>query len=104
MEHPADDVLLRFVLGATSRQENRQVVRHLLSRCPACAVTLRSLWQEPPIGPPPDPGAYDEAFDRLGRLITPLRRRECQEPAGPSARNGFPQKDDTLISRKVILN
>ncbi len=44
MEHPSQDALLRFVLGAASRQENRLIVRHLLARCPACAAAVRECW------------------------------------------------------------
>ena len=69
MEHPTEDVLLRFILGGTSRQENRQVVRHLLSRCPHCAAALRTLSRQPPLGPPPDPTAYQEALDRFAAKL-----------------------------------
>lgn len=65
MEHPTEDVLLRFTLCAASRQENRQVVRHLLSRCPSCAETVRKLREEPPPDPPISPDAYNPALDRL---------------------------------------
>ena len=63
MEHPAEDVLRRFFLVAASREENRQVVRHLLARCPACAAALKRLRLEPM--PPVAPGAYDGALARL---------------------------------------
>ncbi len=73
MEHPADDVLLRFLLGATDRQENRQVVRHLLARCPRCAAALRRMRKEPTLDPPLSPDAYDAALDRAAAR---LRARE----------------------------
>ncbi|HYU33460.1 MAG TPA: hypothetical protein VEW48_14990 [Thermoanaerobaculia bacterium] len=79
MDHPSKEVLLGFVLGAASRQENRMVVRHLLARCPACAATLRKLRQEPPLSPPPDPGAYDPAIDRLATLLERLARPPAPE-------------------------
>ncbi|HYU35522.1 MAG TPA: hypothetical protein VEW48_25490 [Thermoanaerobaculia bacterium] len=72
MEHPTEEVLLRFVLGATGREENGQVVRHLLARCPTCAAALRRNLREPPLDPPPDPGAYDEALDRLTAMLLEL--------------------------------
>lgn len=82
MDHPTDNVLLRFLLGEPSRQESRQVVRHLLSRCPDCAAALKTLSQQPPLGPPPSPIDYQEALDRFA-----ARLREA-EGAGRS-RNGF---------------
>ena len=82
MQHLPEEVLLRFVLGATSRQENRLVVRHLLARCPTCAATLRKLRQEPPWSPPPDPEAYDPAFDRLAALLRKLADADESAEAG----------------------
>jgi len=41
MDHPRPTVLRRFLEGTTSKQENRDVVRHLLRRCGACSRTLR---------------------------------------------------------------
>lgn len=64
MEHPGDDALLRFLLGKTSRDENRQIVRHLLTRCPVCAAALEKMWKEPP-GQPISPAKYDPALDRF---------------------------------------
>lgn len=62
MQHPAEDVLRRFSDGTASRSENREVVRHLLSRCPTCAAAVRSLFRaEDPL----DPSAYDPALSRL---------------------------------------
>ena len=69
MKHPADDVLLRFILGTTDRQENRQVVRHLLARCPACAAILRKMRKEPPANPPISPEVYDAALDRAAAWL-----------------------------------
>jgi len=69
MEHPPKDLLLRFALNATSRQENRLVVRHLLARCPSCAATLRVMSQEPPLYPPPGPETYDPVLDRLVAFV-----------------------------------
>src|SRR5262245_59470503 len=86
MEHPADDVLLRFLLGAASRQENRAVVTHLLARCPRCAAALRQMKL-----PPVDPAAYDEALDRFAaEFRKPLRGDErCREPR-PNATQMWP--------------
>lgn len=77
MDHPAEDVLVRLLLGLTSRQESRQVVRHLLARCPTCAAALRTMKPEPPV----DPGAYDETLDRFA-----TRLRALAEEAKPGPR------------------
>lgn len=75
MEHPAEDVLLRFFLGTTSRQENRQIVKHLLARCPVCAAALRSVKPGPV-----DPSAYDEALDRFAVKLRELARETNPPP------------------------
>lgn len=74
MDHPAEDVLLRFLLGAASRQENRQIVRHLLARCPSCAAALRRMKPDGPIEPPVDPAEYDQALDRITKCPRPVAR------------------------------
>jgi len=79
MEHPAQDLLLRFVLGVASRAENRTVVRHLLARCPVCAAALRKLRREPPSSPPRNQEEYDPAFDRLAALLGDLNDRANAE-------------------------
>lgn len=75
MECPRPDVLLRFLLGTTSRPESRLVVRHLLARCPACAATLRQLRHEPPLSPPPAPADYVPAFDRADVWVRELLQK-----------------------------
>lgn len=80
MEHPPEHVLLRFTLGATSRQENRQLVRHLLARCPAA---LRKMWTEPPAAPPISPDAYDQALDRCAEKLRKLLRPKPPPPTPP---------------------
>jgi hypothetical protein len=93
MEHPPEDVLLRFILGAASRQENRQVVRHLLARCPSCASALRTLKRKPP----PDPDAYDQALVRLAAKLQELTRR-ATPPRRPDPVNAKREEDDPLES------
>ena len=41
--HPGLARLSSFVRGELSREDNRAVVRHLLTGCPACAAVLRPL-------------------------------------------------------------
>jgi anti-sigma factor RsiW len=88
MEHPTQEVLLSFVLGASTRAERRLVVRHLLARCPTCAATLRTLRNEPPCQPP-RPEEYDAAFARAFAFLRQLDRREVDGNAGAVPRPGF---------------
>jgi hypothetical protein len=42
--HPHPKQLERFMRGELSRPEVAQVVRHLLTGCPACLQATRRLW------------------------------------------------------------
>jgi hypothetical protein len=64
MDHPAREALCRFLQGTASREENRTIVRHLLARCPRCAVALNSG--------KPEPAAYDEALSRSAARLREL--------------------------------
>lgn len=46
-EHPARELLERFIDGWATRLERRLVVRHLLGDCPLCASVTGPLWQKP---------------------------------------------------------
>jgi len=46
-EHPPPDLLLRFLREETSREERREVIRHLLTGCPACVAVTREAWHLP---------------------------------------------------------
>jgi len=70
MEHPTQETLQKFLLGQTTRTENRTIVRHLLARCPPCAAILETLWKIP--GPPIPPEAYDPALDRFEQELRKL--------------------------------
>jgi hypothetical protein len=50
-EHPAPDLLLRFLRGETSRTEARAIVRHLLAGCPECLAVTRRPWSDGDAGP-----------------------------------------------------
>jgi len=39
-DHPTERTLRRFVLGTTSRAENRAIVVHLLRRCGRCSRVI----------------------------------------------------------------
>jgi hypothetical protein len=43
--HPGRHDLERFMQGRLSREEARNVVRHLLTRCPQCLQVTRQLWR-----------------------------------------------------------
>lgn len=73
MEHPPDDMLLRFARLEGSRSENRQVVRHLLARCPDCAARIRAAAR-----PRIDPAELDAALDRaLETFLRVPHRRDA---------------------------
>jgi len=38
--HPCAEALRRFARGEATREEGRQVVAHLLGRCPACGLVV----------------------------------------------------------------
>lgn len=79
MEHPPPDLLLRFRLGSASPPENRQVVRHLLARCPACAAALRQLRHEPPLSLPPSPEDYAPAIGRAVAFVRELLQKSTPD-------------------------
>ena len=58
------DVMDRFVAGSASRRECREVVRHLLGGCGACAAVLREAFH-----PPVQERDYDEALARWIGLV-----------------------------------
>jgi len=43
--HPADSDLERFMRGTLSPEARRDVVRHLLTRCPQCLQVTSELWR-----------------------------------------------------------
>jgi hypothetical protein len=43
-DHPAPDLLERFMRHATDAAEREQVVRHLLAGCSRCVAVTRSIW------------------------------------------------------------
>lgn len=79
MEHPTEEALCRFLFAVTTPQENHQIVKHLLTRCPSCAEALRKLQEPPP------PGAYDRALDRFAAELRYWVRHGTPPPGGPQA-------------------
>ena len=43
-DHPSQEQLERFLRGGLSRPEVAEVVRHLMTGCPACLQVTRRLW------------------------------------------------------------
>jgi hypothetical protein len=68
-DHFSREVLARFLQSALPREENRDLVRHLLGRCPDCSRLLQEVareggyqWlirglEETSLSPEPDHGA-----------------------------------------------
>ncbi len=58
--HPDPALLERFMRNATSAEERRWIVRHLLAGCPRCAAVTRRVWNLGELRPdgagPDDPG------------------------------------------------
>jgi hypothetical protein len=91
-DHFSREVLARFLESALPREENRDLVRHLLSRCPGCSRLLQEVareggyqWlirglEETSLSSEPDRGA--EILARLSRVP----RRSGR--AGPGLRYG----------------
>ena len=77
-EHPQPDVLERFMSGELSREENRTVVRHLLTGCPQCKYItnrLHRLGKERRVSPEK---ALQERLRRLWRQARPrVQRRDA---------------------------
>jgi hypothetical protein len=70
-EHPSPEVIVRFAAGeAVTREESRQVVRHLLHGCPACGRLLIQAFQ-----PEVDASSYDQILDDC---VASLRRTRRQ--------------------------
>jgi hypothetical protein len=89
MDHPVSrDSLKRFAVGASTRQENRSIVAHLLKGCPDCARQIREG-----VRPEVPADAYDPVLARMNGERT-LRRGswakllpfEKQAPAEPVER------------------
>ena len=57
--HPSAETLVRFAEGTSRRTETREVVRHLLRGCRACAVLLAGQ-----VSFPVDEGVYEPIFRR----------------------------------------
>ena len=61
MDHPSEETLKRFAAGTASREENRNVIAHLLKGCAACAQRLKALMEPASVAGV----SYDAALDRF---------------------------------------
>ena len=69
MDHPVSrESLTRFAAGASTRQENRSIVAHLLQGCPECARQIREG-----VRPEVPDDAYESVLSRMNGERT-LRR------------------------------
>ncbi len=76
--HIPEGLFRRFLRQETSRDESREIVRHLLTGCPQCSETGYRVVSEiglvvPPESPQP---AWEEAYEGSspGRSPSPARR------------------------------
>jgi hypothetical protein len=70
-EHPSRDLLERFMEARVSREEVRQVVRHLLTGCAACSKVITPLWRRA-LGGIEEGGMEKSAMDELGGIAEAL--------------------------------
>jgi hypothetical protein len=63
VDHPSEETLKRFAAGTASREENRNVVAHLLKECATCTQRLKTLMEPASVAGI----SYEAALDRLDR-------------------------------------
>jgi tetratricopeptide (TPR) repeat protein len=100
-EHFPRETIERFMEAELSREETREIVRHLLARCRVCLAAVGAAARRNDLmsgregGPAAAPGVYDEIFDRIldGTEETKLRlARERLRAGGQwAALEGHPQ-------------
>jgi hypothetical protein len=92
MDHPvSQNSLKKFAAGTSSREENREIVAHLLKGCPSCSGQM-GAYMRPEIAA----DAYDAIFARLSTAAVPIpqggkvlsfgAKRQAPAPAGRSLR------------------
>lgn len=82
VEHPDREVVARFLRGEASRQEAREVVRHLVAGCGRCRQTVGAGWErEVPRLPPAAEGPPEP---RRGRRVAPNVLAFGGRPADPA--------------------
>ena len=64
--HVVDKQLERFLRAEATRQENREIVRHLLAECPLCRETVQGAARRHGFKPPAPPEAPPLRLARAG--------------------------------------
>lgn len=65
-EHFPREAIERFLRAELSREETREIVRHLLARCPLCIAAVDAEVRRDDLASgAAGPGPYDEVFDRI---------------------------------------
>lgn len=71
-EHFPRESIERFMKAELSREETREIVRHLLARCPSCVAAASAAMRRHDLDSLPEgepgaaaPGGYDEVFARI---------------------------------------
>lgn len=83
VEHPSREVVARFLRGEASRDEAREVVRHLVAGCGPCRQTVGAGWgREAPCLPSPPAAAGSEP--RRGRRLAPNVLTFAERPVEPA--------------------
>lgn len=84
--HVAEDLLDRFLRADVSREEAREIVRHLLTGCPRCSETAHRTAQETGLFVPSGAGgaagweqAYEKVFARALAFASEEERRGADE-------------------------
>ncbi len=77
--HVERELLDRFLRGEATREEVRQVVRHLLSGCPRCLESALRAGPYSGASGGREPGDYDEAFQRALEFATAQEQRLAVE-------------------------
>jgi len=75
--HPSREAIGQLLRGTASPQQNREIVRHLLSGCRQCGATVEEIRSSTVRGE----GAYDDIFDRLERRLVEGIERWPGQPA-----------------------
>jgi hypothetical protein len=74
MPHPSPETLVRFARGIATPGEGREVVIHLLRRCPICSAIISAM-----VGPLLDPDIYEPVFEKASARACSAPRRTASE-------------------------
>src|SRR5262245_4534438 len=69
--HISEELLQRFIAGASSREEGRRIVRHLVEGCRQCAELTARSW----VGEGADEADYEAAFAEAFKFATEMEEQ-----------------------------